>query len=167
VLVVPILSILMFARQGSIGGIDLAAIIPAIELNPLIVFISIALLLLSYVLFVGLCVFIGTLVPTAKEVSSYSGIVMILVIMPMFFLSSFLATTPTAITYFLTFFPFSAPISLFLRFAFGTLQWWEMALGLAVITISAALIIRQAIKVFQFGAVELTKINLKDAFLKK
>ncbi|MDR2063286.1 MAG: ABC transporter permease [Candidatus Nomurabacteria bacterium] len=168
ILVVPILLIFLFARGHSIAGIDLSTLIPNVELNPLVVIVSILLLLLSYLLFVGLGVFVGTLVPTAKEASSYVSVMMILVIMPMFFISSFLSTTPTTVTYVLTFFPTSAPISLFLRFAFGTLQWWEMALGLLIVAVFAALIIRQAIRVFQFGAVELTsKINLKDAFFRK
>lgn len=167
ILVIPIMMIWLFAKQNQIAGLDLS-ILTNLEINPLTVIISVILLLSSYILFVGLCVFVGTLVPTAKEVSGYSSIMMILVIMPMFFLSSFLVSTPTVVTYALSFFPFSAPISLFLRFAFGTLTWWEMALGLAIITVSAVLIIRQAIKVFQFGAVGLTsKINLKDAFFRR
>jgi ABC-type Na+ efflux pump permease subunit len=70
-----------------------------------------------------------------------------------------------ALTYFLSYFPPSAPIALMLRGVFGNLPTWEFWLGLADIVIFGALAARLATYIFCRNAIEFTpKINFKKLF---
>lgn len=120
-----------------------------------------ALLIASYFLFTAFCVLIGAISPTAKDASSYSGVIIILVILPIFFIGTFTGE-PQAMTYFLTFFPPSAPIAIMLRGLFGTLAPWEFWVGLADIVIVCALTSKLATYLFRRYAIEFTsKVNFK------
>ncbi|MDR0887142.1 MAG: ABC transporter permease [Candidatus Nomurabacteria bacterium] len=168
IIIVPLILVYAFGRGTAIMGMDLGAILANVEINPLTILTSFVLLAASYVLFVGLCVLVGSLVPTAKEVSSYSSIIMILTILPVFSISSFLAAMPDALVYVLSYFPVSAPVALMMRSAFGTLPWYELLIGTVVIIISSIVITRFAIRVFQYGAMEFTsKISLRKMLTRK
>ena len=157
-LVIPVLILYMFgATQGIIPG-DIV-----IAWDVWIIISTLCLLIFSYFLFTALCITIGTLVPTAKDAGSFASVVMILVILPLFFVSSFMSDTPDALTYILSYFPPSAPIALMFRNAFGTLPTWELLLGLANLAIFSALIIKLAVFIFRRSALEFTaKINLRS-----
>lgn len=155
ILVVPML--IMYFYAGTVGGINIGELLPIIEWNPLTIIINLLLLIGGYVLFVGLCVLIGTLVPTAKDAAQYSSVVMMLVILPVFFMGSFMLEDPDLMVYVLSYFPFSAPIALMMRSAFGLLPLHEAIIGIVVICVFAGIIIRMAVKMFQFGALEFSK----------
>jgi ABC-2 type transport system permease protein len=154
ILVLPMVVGYLNSGKVSVGGISVQEILPSIVWDPWMVVMSVLLLISSYVLFTGLCVMIGALVPTAKEASNFTSVVMILVIMPLFFLSSFMSNEPDAATYVLSYFPFSAPVALMMRNAFGTLPPVEAVIGLAVIVASSVVVIWLAVKIFQYGAIE-------------
>lgn len=123
------------------------------------------LLLVSYFLFTSLCVIIGVVSPTAKEANSYSSIVVLAVILPIFFINVFMPAGTSTLTYVLSYFPPSAPIALMLRGVFNNLPTWEFWLGLADIAIVGALSSRLATHIFCKNAIEFTpKINFKRLF---
>lgn len=157
-LVVPVLILYAFgATQGIIpDGI-------MISWDVWTIVSTLLLLIVSYFLFTALCITIGTLVPTAKDASSFASVVMIMVILPLFFINNFMSDTPTVLTYVLSYFPPSAPIALMFRNCFGTLPVWELMLGLVVMAVSSALIIKLAVYIFKRSALEFTmKVNLKS-----
>ena len=157
-LIVPIIILYMF---GATQGIIPEGIM--ITWDAWTIISSLILLLVSYFLFTALCITIGTLVPTAKDASSFASVIMILVILPLFFISTFMSETPSAITYVLSYFPPSAPIALMFRNVFGTLPVWELILGVAIMAIVSALIIKLAVWIFKRSALEFTaKISLKS-----
>jgi ABC-2 type transport system permease protein len=120
------------------------------------------LLLASYFLFTASCVIIGTITPTAKDANSYSSVLIIMVVLPIFFLGSFSGTENQFMMYFLTYFPPSAPIAIMLRAIFGSLAAWEFWVGLADIVIVGALLTKLATHIFCKNAIEFTaKINFK------
>jgi ABC-type Na+ efflux pump, permease component len=160
ILAVPIIIGYLNAGKISVGGINISEMIPTVVFDPWTIAISILLLILSYVLFTGLCVAIGALAPTAKDANGFMGVVMILVILPIFFISSFIASTPDAMTTVLSYFPFSAPIALMIRNAVGTLSPLEAVIGIADITIASVVVIWIAIRIFQFGVIEFSS-NVK------
>jgi ABC-2 type transport system permease protein len=161
ILSIPIIVGYLNAKSIAVGGLNVGDILPHIVFDPATITLSVLLLISSYILFTGLCVTIGTLVPSAKEASNYMAVVMILVILPLFFLNSFIGQAPDTMTYILSYFPFTAPISLLLRGAFGTLPPLDAVIGIAIISISAALVIALAIKIFRSSAVEYTsKVNI-------
>ncbi len=162
VLVVPIIIAAIFGYRNDLIPANLI-----INWNPWLVISSLLLLLLSYFLFAGLCVTISTLVPTAKDASSFSSVLMILVILPMFFINNFMTDQPSTIAYALSYFPPSAPIALLLRNAFGTLPIWELLLGLAVIAVSSYFVVRLAVFIFKRSAIEFSSKVSLSALLNK
>lgn len=160
-LVVPILIIGAFGFNSGLIPADFP-----IDFNPWLIISTIVLLLFSYFLFTAMCVTIGTLVPTAKDASNFAGVLIILVILPLFFINSFMsADGANAMTYFLSYFPPSVPIALMFRNTFGTLPVWEYILGLAVIALTSFLVIKLAVFIFSRTAIQFSsRVNLRKLF---
>jgi ABC-2 type transport system permease protein len=116
-------------------------------------------------LFIGLLVAIGAAVPTAKEASGAIGAVMLLLFGPLYAASLFISSPDQPLVRFLSYFPLTAPIPLLLRNAAGTITWGEILIGAGILIISAILVIRIAVRVFQHGALEYSrKLSLKEIF---
>lgn len=160
-LVVPVL-ILVFANrnEGFIGQI-----LAMIEIDPLSITLSLLLFVASAVLYAGVCVFVGSLVSTARDASSFIGPAIIIMVFPLYFMQAFMATEPSMIVQFFTHFPLSAPIALMLRNGFGTISTIEFCIGLAVVTASAVIAIYFAIQSFQRNAINFGIV--KPKFLKR
>jgi ABC-type Na+ efflux pump permease subunit len=123
-------------------------------------------LVVSYFLFTAMSLFVGVISPTAKDANSYSSFMVIMVILPVFFISA-LMVEPTALSYFLSYFPPSAPIAIMLRAVFGNLQPWEYWVSLAEIALVGALVVKLDSHIFRKNAIEFTsKINFKNLLSK-
>ena len=86
-------------------------------------------------------------------------------VFPLYFMQAFMATEPSMIVQFFTYFPLSAPIALMLRNGFGTISTIEFCIGLAVVTASAVVAIYFAIRSFQRNAINFGIV--KPKFLKR
>ena len=119
----------------------------------------------SFMLFIGLLVAIGAATPTAKEAGSFIGIVMVLIFGPLYASSLFISSPEQPLVQALTYFPLTAPIPLLLRNAAGTITIPEVLLGLVVLTVTAYFVIRIAVRIFRFGALEYSrKLSLREIF---
>ena len=132
-------------------------------------FLSIAqymlMLILSYFMFTALSVIVGVISPTAKDANSYSSVMVIMVILPIFFVNVFMPAGISTLTYILSYFPPSAPIALMLRGVFGSLPTWEFWLGLADIAIFGFLAAKLASYIYCKNAIEFTpKVNFRKLF---
>lgn len=162
VLIIPMLLMYLLGTSQSIIPSDIT-----ISLDPYTIISTVSLLVLSYFLFTAMCVVISTLVPTAKDAASFSGIVIVLAILPLIFISSFMSDTPNLMAYVMSYFPPTAPTALMLRNAFGTLPTWELILGLADLVVFSFLSIKLAVFVFKRSAIEFSsRISIKS-LLKK
>ncbi len=123
------------------------------------------LLLFSYFLFTSLCVVIGSMTSSAKDANSFMSVIIILTILPIFFMSSFTSHEPQAFTYFLSYFPPSAPLALMLRGVFNTLPTWELLLGLVDVIVFGVLFSHLATRIFCRNAIAAgSKIDFKKLF---
>lgn len=111
----------------------------------------------SFMLFIGLLVAIGAATPTAKEASSFIGIVMILIFGPLYAASLFISSPEQPIVQFMSYFPLTAPIPLLLRNAAGTISIPEVMIALAILSFTAVIVIRIAVRIFRFGALEYSR----------
>lgn len=160
VLIVPVLVLYKVGLANNILPADLA-----ISFDLASIAMYMLLLILSYFLFTALSVIVGVISPTAKDANSYSGVMIIMVIMPIFFINAFMPNSIGTLTYVLSYFPPSAPIALMLRGLFGNLPTWEFWLGLADIAIFGILASKLATHIFCRNAIEFTpKINFKKLF---
>ena len=120
------------------------------------------LLIASYFLFTAGCIVIGTLTPTAKDANSFSSVLVIMVMLPIFFLGCFTGKDNQFMMYFLTYFPPSAPIAIMLRAIMGSLASWEFWVGLADIVVVGILTAKLATYIFCKNAIEFTaRVNIK------
>ena len=159
VLVVPVLLLYKIAGNLNIFPAGFQLSLDALNIAQYLLY-----LIAAYFLFTAMSVFVGVISPTAKDANSYSGFMIIMVILPIFFINAFMGE-PSALTYFLSYFPPSAPISIPLRAVFGTLAPWEFWVGLGEILVVGALIAKLDASIFRRNAIEFTaKINFKKLF---
>ena len=160
-LIAPVLIILVLNHDDS----TLNEILSMIEIDPVMICVNIILFIFSIFLFAGACTFVGALVPTAKDASQFIGPVIIGVVFPLYFMQMFLATTPNAMVYFLTYFPLSAPTAMMLRSTLGTLPMYEFIIGLVEIIIISIIVIILAVKTFQKNSISFKIV--KPKFLRR
>lgn len=168
IFLMPIISLIIINRTNP----ALSGLIASIEFQAGPFFANLALLFCSYFLFAGSSTLVGSLVSTARDASQYISVVMIGIISPLFFISSFISSEVNFISNFLSYFPLSAPIALMLRNTVGTISAPELFLGILEITLSSIIVIYLAIKNFQKNAINFSvskfnfKLNLKPKIWK-
>lgn len=119
----------------------------------------------SFMLFTGLLVAIGAAVPTAKEAGSFFGIVIMLIFGPLYAAPLFVSSPDSPIVQALSFIPFTAPIPLLLRNAVGNLEFWEAAVAIVILSVTAAVVLSVAVRLFRFGALEYDRrLSLGEIF---
>jgi ABC-2 type transport system permease protein len=131
-----------------------------IEIDPLAIFLSVMLFIVSSVFYAGTCTFVGSLVSTAKDASSFIGPAIIMMVFPLYFMQMFMME-PNLVVQIMTYFPFSAPIALMLRSGFGTITTPEYCIGLLVVAVSAIVMVRLAVVSFQKNAINFSNVLLK------
>lgn len=148
-IVVPVL-LLVFANRDNefISGL-----FNIIVVDPVSITLSLLLFVASSIFYAGVCTFVGSLVSTARDASSFIGPAIIAMVLPLYFMSMFMATEPTFIVQFLTYFPFTAPIALVLRNGFGTISTLEFCLGIGVVVVSSVVAIYYAIRSFEKNSI--------------
>lgn len=161
VLVVPVLALVFLNRDQGL----IASILSMIEIDPLAITLSIILFIASSVFYAGVCTFVGSLVSTARDASSFIGPAIIGMVLPLYFMQMFLATEPNMIVQILTYFPVTAPISLMLRNGFGTISMPEFCIGIAIVVVSAVVAIYFAVRSFQKNAINFGIV--KPKFMRK
>lgn len=145
VLVIPVVALVLFNRDQEI----ISQILSIIVVDPLSVVLSIVLFIASAIFFAGVCTFVGSVVSTARDASSFLGPTIIVIVLPLYFMQAFMTTEPSMMVQFLTYCPFTAPVALMLRNGFGTLTTTEFCIGVTIVIVSAVVAIYLAVKTFQ------------------
>jgi len=164
-IVLPVLTgYLLFHDQLKLPSVDLSSL----PIDPLRIGIGFLVFASSFMLFTGLLVAIGAAVPTAKEANSFFGTVMILLFGPLYAITMFISIPDSPLVKFLSLFPLTSPIPLMLRNAAGNLGVSEAIIGIAILIISATIIMAIAVRIFRFGALEYSrKLSAKEIFARK
>ena len=160
-LVVPVLILAFINRDNPM----ISMVMSTIEFDPVTIILSLLLFMVSVIFYAGTCTFVGSLVSTAKDASSFIGPAIIAMVFPLYFMQMFMVAEPNMVVQIMTYFPFSAPIALMLRSGFGTISVAELCAGILVVAVSAAIVIRLAVTSFQKNAINFS--IAKPKFLKK
>lgn len=164
VILPALIGYLLFHDQLKLPSVDLSAL----PIDPLRLGIGFLAFAASFMLFTGLLVAIGAAVPTAQEAGGFFGTVMILLFGPLYAVSMFISLPDAPLVKFLTLFPLTAPIPLMLRNAAGNLGLGEAALGIAILVVSAIIVMTIAVRIFRFGVLEYSrKLSFKEIFARK
>ena len=161
--VIPAIVIVFINRDNPV----VSSILSSIEINPLNIIVSLLLFLFSTFLVIGVCTYIGTITPTAKDASQFIGPVIIAIMLPLYFVQAFFATDPSTMVQILTYFPLSAPIALMLRTAVGTLSTPELIIGITELVIVSIFVIRLTIHTFQKNAINFELVKPKFSIKKR
>ncbi len=165
IIVLPVLvGYLLFGHQLHLPNFDLSQIV----FDPTRIAVAIALFGASFMMLTGLLVTVGAMMPTAKEASSWVGLVMILLFGPLYGGSVFISYPESTFSMAMSYFPLTAPIPLMLRNTVGNLSLIEALIGVAVLVISAVLIMMLAVRVFRYGAMSYdSKLSLSALRMKR
>lgn len=156
-IVVPVLFLVFANRDNEF----ISGLLNIIVVDPVSITLSLLLFVASSIFYAGVCTFVGSLVSTARDASSFIGPAIIAMVLPLYFMSMFMATEPTFIVQFLTYFPFTAPIALVLRNGFGTISTLEFCLGIGVVVVSSAVAIYYAIRSFEKNSINFQIVKPK------
>ena len=148
-LVLPVLVIIFLNQKNQL----ISMILSIVEIDPVMVTLSILLFVVSALFYAGICTFVGSLVSTARDASQFIGPAIIMMVFPLYFMQMFMLNEPNMIVQLMTYFPFTAPIALMLRSGFGTISVMEYCIGIVVVVVSATIAIRFAIITFQKNAI--------------
>ena len=105
--------------------------------------------ILGYLIFGTLFASIGALTPTYREGQQISFFIMPAGIIPLMIVPFFADNPDHTITYFLTLFPITAPVTSMARLGIGNISSWQLALNIALLLISAVGLLFLGAKVFR------------------
>lgn len=89
-------------------------------------------------------------------------------IVPFWFMSLLIIPSGSAIVTGLSYFPLTAPFTLMIRNAAGTLPLNEALIGLSIVSIASIVAISLAVRIFRFGTLEYgSRLSLKSIFNSK
>ena len=95
-----------------------------------------------------------SMMPTAKEASSWFSIVLVALFAPLYGASVFVSYPDSPFVQFFSYFPLTAPIPLLLRNAVGNLPVHEAAIAVAILAASAFVAVVVAVRLFRYGAMQ-------------
>ena len=138
------------ARFVELPNLDLSFI----TFDPARIAIAAALFIVSILMYAGIMVAIGAATPTAKEANNFLSIPVLLMIIPLYFISTAISTPNDPVVVTMMYFPLTAPILLMTMNALGILSIPSAMVGLATMTVTTIVIFIIAAKLFQTGAIE-------------
>ena len=105
--------------------------------------------ILGYLIFGTLFAIIGALTPTFREGQQIAFFIVPAGGIPLVFAPFFANNPDHPVTYFLTFFPITAPVSSVIRIGVGNISFWELGLSITLLLISVAVLLFLGAKVFR------------------
>jgi ABC-2 type transport system permease protein len=147
------------------GALSLSAVdLPPLVFDPVRMTVGFLILVGGFALFTTTLVAIGAVMPTAKEAGNFMGVMMALIFVPFYAVALVVSDPHAVIVQIFTYFPFSAPVTALLRNGFGSLNLLEAGIVIAILFGGAAVMLRLAVRLFQYGSISYTsKVNLRTA----
>ncbi|MHA7175287.1 ABC transporter permease [Arthrobacter sp. Sr24] len=159
-----VLGYIFFRDQLALPDFDLSNL----QFQFLPMLIGALLLIGGFILFTGVLVSIGAVMPTAKDASAVFAPVMIMMFIPFYIVTMVVSDPGSVIVQIFTFFPFTAPITAMLRNAFGSLSGGAAAMVIVELFVFGFLALRIAVHLFRYGSIEYSrKLSLRTAFARK
>ena len=165
VIVLPVAAgYLAFGSKLQLPNMDLSLLV----FDPVRIGLALVIFLASFMMFTGMLVTLGAMMPTAKEASQWFGLVIMLIFGPFYGITAFVSFPDSPFVKFLSLFPFTAPIPLLLRNAVGNLPAWEGLLGVAFLIVAAVFVLWLAVRIFRYGAMSYdSKLSLSALRMKR
>jgi ABC-2 type transport system permease protein len=133
-------------------------------------YILIALLVMipAFLMIAALMAAIGATMTETSESQQISGLFSITMMIPYYLATPIMMNPNGTIATVLTFFPFTAPITILMRMALTVVTQWQLILAFGILLLSAFLAIWFAGKAFRMGMLRYgKKLSLKEIFKKE
>jgi ABC-2 type transport system permease protein len=138
--------------------------LPPLIFDPFRMTVGFLILVGGFALFTTTLVAIGAVMPTAKEAGNVLGVMMALIFVPFYAVALVVSDPHSMIVQIFTYFPFSAPVTALLRNGFGSLNPFEAGFVIVILFAGAAVMLRLAVRLFQYGSISYTsKVNIRTA----
>ncbi|MDQ0851409.1 ABC-2 type transport system permease protein [Arthrobacter sp. B3I9] len=138
--------------------------LPPLIFDPIRMAVGFLILVGGFALFTTTLVAIGAVMPTAKEAGNVLGVMMALIFIPFYAVALVVSDPHSMIVQVFTYFPFSAPVTALLRNGFGSLNPLEAGIVIVILFVGAAVMLRLAVRLFQYGSISYTsKVNIRTA----
>ncbi len=122
----------------------------------------------AFVMIAAIMATIGAIMTDMREAQQVSSGFSLLVTIPFYVVTPIMMNPNGALAIVLSYFPFSAPITVLLRMAFTTLPAWEITLNILILVIVAVFTVWLAGRAFRMGMLQYgKKITLKELFGKR
>ena len=145
-----------FRDRLAIPDLDLSTL----RLDPGTMVVAVLLLAGGFVLFTGVLVAIGAIMPTAKDAGVIFGPLIFAMFIPFYAISLIISDPDALIVQVFTFFPLTAPVTAMLRNAFGTIDPLTAGIVIAELFVLGVLVLRVAVQLFRYGSIAYTdKLN--------
>ncbi len=105
----------------------------------------------GYLLIAALMATIGATVTEAREGQQITGLITLPVMIPYWLFGQIMLNPNSPLAVALSFFPLTAPVALSMRTAFAVVPAWQMVLGIALLSLSAAGSLWLAARAFRIG----------------
>ena len=157
VLLAPVgIGYVFFRDRLNIPDLDLSSL----RLDPGTMVVAFLLLVGGFVLFTGVLVAIGAIMPTAKDAGVIFGPLIFAMFIPFYAISLIISDPEALIVQVFTFFPLTAPVTAMLRNGFGTLDALTAGIVIAELFVLGVLVLRVAVQLFRYGSIAYTdKLN--------
>ena len=106
---------------------------------------------LGYFLFSALALFIATLVPSTQDAQKQTGLLTLLIFLPVWMLGLWMNAPDHILAQIFTYFPFTAPTMIMIRLGVGSVSGGEIAAALGIVAATAFLLLWVASRVFRAG----------------
>jgi len=163
IIIVPLLiAYVIFRQHVSLpGGITLSQI----PIDAKSAIFAVLFFAFGVVLFTGYLVGFGSLFPSAQEAGRYLGISIIAAFLPIYAIGFIIDNTHSLVVNIFTYFPLTAPTTILIRNAIGTISMGQALISLVVVIIFAVLAILFAMKAFRYSAMEYgRRVSIKELF---
>ena len=121
----------------------------AFQLPPSILVWGVIFFLLGYAIYASMMAGIGALVPSLREASQATTVIMIPLIIPLMFVTTLIQSPNGTLAILFSFFPLSAPVSMMTRLAATQVPFWQPLTSALLQALTAWLIVRASAKMFR------------------
>lgn len=117
------------------------------------VLVAAGLFLGGFLVFTGLLVAIGSVMPTAKDAGSAFAVVVVLMFLPLYTAGMVTSDPDGLVSTVLTWFPLTTPVTALLRNALGTLPLGQGVALVAMLMVCAAILLWVGVRLFRQGSI--------------
>lgn len=121
----------------------------AIHLPFSILIYGILFFIFGYAVYASLMAGIGALVPSLREGSQLTTVVIMPMVVPLVFINSLLNTPDSPLAVFLSLFPFTSPTTMMLRIAATQVPFWQIGLAFALLAFTAWFLVQACAGLFK------------------